>query len=54
MVVIKRVDCINFVELGYIMLHAKFQDHRTVSSVIEDFYRFFMQYMIGMAAIFVM
>ena len=27
---------INFVELEYIMLHAKFHDHRTISSV-EDF-----------------
>ena len=27
---------INFVELEYILLHAKFHDHRTISSV-EDF-----------------
>ena len=28
---------INVVELEYIMLHAKFQYHRTISSVGEDF-----------------
>ena len=28
---------INFVELEYIILHAKFHDHRTISSVGEDF-----------------
>ena len=28
---------ITFVVLEYIMLHAKFQDHRTISSVGEDF-----------------
>ena len=28
---------INFVELEYIMLHAKFHDHRTISSVEKDF-----------------
>ena len=27
---------INFVELEYIMLHAKFHDHRTISSAGED------------------
>ena len=27
---------INFVELEYILLHAKFHDHRTISSVGED------------------
>ena len=43
---------INFVELRYIMLHAKFQDHRTISSVGEDFRRF-LSYM-GMAATLVM
>ena len=30
---------INFVELEYILLHAKFHDHRTFSSVKEDFLR---------------
>ena len=30
---------INFVELEYILLHAKFHDHRTISSV-EEFLRF--------------
>ena len=34
------------------MLHAKFQDHRTISSVEEDFLRF-LPYM-GMVAILVM
>ena len=29
---------INFVELEYILLHAKFHDHRTFSSVREGFY----------------
>ena len=28
---------INFVELEYILLHAKFHNHRTISSVGEDF-----------------
>ena len=28
---------INFVELEYILLHAKFHDHRTIYSVGEDF-----------------
>ena len=28
---------INFVELQYILLHAKFHDHRPISSVGEDF-----------------
>ena len=28
----------NFVELEYILLHAKFHDHRTICSVGEDFY----------------
>ena len=28
---------INFVKLEYIMLHAKFHDHRTISSVGKDF-----------------
>ena len=27
----------NFVELEYILLHAKFHDHMTISSVGEDF-----------------
>ena len=31
---------INFVELEYILLHAKFHDHRTTSSV-EDFLKVF-------------
>ena len=31
---------INFVELEYILLHAKFHDHRTISSKGEDFLRF--------------
>ena len=34
------------------MLHAKFQDHRTSGSGVEDFFRF-LPYM-GMAAILVM
>ena len=34
------------------MLHAKFQDHRTISSVGEDFWRFLSH--MGMAAILVM
>ena len=29
---------ITSVELEYILLHAKFHDHRTISSVGEDFY----------------
>ena len=32
---------INFVELEYIMLHPKFHDHRTISSVGEDFKGFY-------------
>ena len=28
---------INLVELEYLLLHAKFHDHRTISSVGEDF-----------------
>ena len=35
---------IYFVELEYIMLHAKFHHHRTISSVGEDFLRFFTIY----------
>ena len=35
------------------MLHAKFHDHRTISSVGEDFFCFFTIYM-GMVAILVM
>ena len=31
---------INFVELEYIMPHAKFHDHNTISSVGEEFLRF--------------
>ena len=42
---------INFVEFRYIMLHAKFQDHKTISSIGKDFWRF-LSYM-GMAAILV-
>ena len=42
---------INFVELEYILLHAKFHDHRTISSV-GDFLKF-LPYM-SMAAILVM
>ena len=30
----------NFVELENILLHAKFHDHRTISSVDEDFGKF--------------
>ena len=30
----------NFVELEYIMPHAKFHDHKTISSVGGDFLRF--------------
>ena len=47
------ISYINFVELEYPMLHAKFQDHRTSGSVEEDFLKFFFPYM-GMAAILVM
>ena len=43
---------INFVEVESLMLHAKFQDHRTSGSGEEDFLRF-LPYM-GMAAILVM
>ena len=43
---------VNFVELEYPMLHAKFQDHRTSGSGEEDFYKF-LTYM-GVAAILVM
>ena len=32
---------INFVELEYILLHAKFHDHKTISSVGEDFEGFY-------------
>ena len=32
-----RLIYINFVELEYILLHAKFYDHRTLSSVGEVF-----------------
>ena len=32
---------INFVDLEYIILHAKFHDHRTISSVGEVFLRFY-------------
>ena len=35
------------------MLHAKFHDHRTISSVGDDFLSFFTIYM-GMVAILVM
>ena len=31
---------INFVELDYILLHAQFHYHRTISSVGKDFLRF--------------
>ena len=34
---LRVIICKNFVELEYIMLHAKFQDHTTVSSAEEDF-----------------
>ena len=43
---------IKFVKLESLMLHAKFQDHRTSGSGEEDFLRF-LPYM-GMAAILVM
>ena len=32
-----KVNSGNFVELEYILLHAKFHDHWTISSVGEDF-----------------
>ena len=31
------IICINFVELESLILHAKFQDHRTSGSGEEDF-----------------
>ena len=31
------IICINFVELENILLHAKFHDHRNISSIGEDF-----------------
>ena len=34
---LKVIIYINFVEIEYIMHHAKFHDHRTISSVEEDF-----------------
>ena len=43
---------INFVELEYIMLHAKFHHHRTSGSVEEDL-EMFLPYM-GVAVILVM
>ena len=49
---IRVIIYINFVELEYIMLHAKFHDHMTICSVREDFIRF-LPYM-GMVAILVM
>ena len=42
----------NFVELLPLMLHAKFQNHRSSGSGGEDFERFFI--FIAMAAILVM
>ena len=46
------IICINLVELESLMLHAKFQDHRTSGSGEENCLRF-LPYM-GMAAILVM
>ena len=43
---------INFVEFEYIMLHAKFYEHRTIKSVGEDFFKV-LPYM-GKAIILVM
>ena len=34
---LRVINYINFVELQYILLHAKCHDHRTISSVGEDF-----------------
>ena len=38
---------INFVELHFLMLHAKFQDHRPPSSEEEDFFKIFAIYSHG-------
>ena len=35
---------INFVDLECIMLHAKFHDHRTIRSVVEDCFKVFTIY----------
>ena len=43
---------INFVELDYILLHAKVHDHKTISSVGEEFDFFSLQKM-SMAAILI-
>ena len=38
---LRTIISLNFVELEYILLHAKFHDHRTISSVGEDFEGFY-------------
>ena len=38
---------INFVELHYLMLHAKFQNHRPSGSIEEDFFKVFAIYSHG-------
>ena len=45
---------IKFVEHEYIMLHAKFHDHRTISSVGEVFLMSLSYTCMGVAAILVM
>ena len=45
---------LNFVALHILMLHAKFQDHRTTSSGEEDKTLSFLPLYMGMAIIFVM
>ena len=37
---LRAIIYINFVELENILLHAKFHDHRTISSIEEDFEAF--------------
>ena len=46
------IICITLVELPYIMLHTKFQGHRSIGSGEEDFLRFLTH--MGMAAMLVM
>ena len=46
------IKCIALIELPYIMIHTKFQGHRSIGSGEEDFLRF-LPYM-GMAAMLVM
>ena len=51
---LRLIIYINFVELEYIMLHAKFHDNRTYSSVGDDCEGFYHTCIVGMAAILVM